>query len=279
MDGLVANLDFLNLLSMFDGIGFSLLIGGRTRCSPTWRSSGMIETSDCKLYIPRAGQGFYDIGDGEQALTPGSLYLIPGQRRHRYRCPRLFDVDWLHARILDRSLARLMAGQNAIRRWPLSAWRSWRPVHTRFAEFFVPQRPAALGLRIQALLACLFADLVAEAPTVEPASIPPWLEGALGYLETHHQRDPSLAEVARRVGITPIHLQRSFTTAVGVTPRLWMERRRMEAARRLLVDRAMSVSAVARDCGYADAFHFSRVFRRFHGLSPRQWRTQSGPGP
>jgi len=265
-------------MAMSAGPWFSLLTGGRTRCTPSWMSSGIIETADCKLYIPRMGKGIYDAGAGAEALAAGHLYLIPGQRRHRYHCPDVFDVDWIHVRLLDRHLSQLMAKQTGIRRWPVSEWRSWKPVYAGFADYF--QAPSsAHELRIHAFLACLFAELVAEAPAVTLVTIPLWMDGVLAFLQQHFRRDPPLQEIARRAGITPVHLQRAFTTAVGTTPRLWMERRRMEEARRLLGERELTIAAVAQQCGYDDAFHFSRVFRRFHGRSPRQWLTQAQSTP
>jgi AraC-like DNA-binding protein len=53
----------------------------------------------------------------------------------------------------------------------------------------------------------------------------------------------------------------------------------MEEARRLLGERKLTIAAVALQCGYEDAFHFSRVFRRFHGRSPRLWLTQAMSSP
>jgi len=237
-----------------------------------------METADCKLYIPRVGKGVYDAGAGAETLSPGFVYLIPGQRRHCYHCPLVFEVDWIHVRLLDRQFSQLIAEQTGIRRWPISAWHSWKPVYTRFAEFF-QQPSSAPALRIHGFLACLFAELVAEMPMAASITIPPWLDGVLAFMQQHFRRDPSLPEIARRADITAVHLQRTFTTVVGTTPRLWMERRRMEEARRLLGDRVLTIAAVAQQCGYDDAFHFSRVFRRFHGRSPRQWLTQAQPTP
>ena len=224
------------------------------------------------------GKGVYDAGAGDEVLIPGYLYLIPGQRRHRFHCPKRFDVDWIHVRLLDRHLSHLIAKQTVIRRWPISVWRSWKPVYSDFTDYFQAPSPAH-ELRIHGFLACLFAELVAEVPSAKPVDFPLWLDGVLAFVQQHFRRDPPLQEIARRAGITPVHLQRVFTTTVGATPRHWMERQRMEEARRLLGERMLTIAAVAQQCGYDDAFHFSPVFRRFHGRSPRQWLAQVQPGP
>ena len=49
-------------------------------------------------------------------------------------------------------------------------------------------------------------------------------------------------------------------------------RRRLERAEELLVGTALPVQAVAEECGFADAFWFSRLFHRERGVSPRAWR-------
>lgn len=48
--------------------------------------------------------------------------------------------------------------------------------------------------------------------------------------------------------------------------------KRMSRAREVLDMTALPVSLVARGVGYDDPFYFSRVFRRVHGLTPRDYR-------
>jgi len=78
----------------------------------------------------------------------------------------------------------------------------------------------------------------------------------------------SLAQALR---ISTGHLSRVFRQTTGDTFERYVMRRRVEVARRLLLDPAHNVSSVARQCGFKDASYFARVFRRIVGSSPAEY--------
>lgn len=81
-----------------------------------------------------------------------------------------------------------------------------------------------------------------------------------------------IPSLARRCHLGETGFRAAFTRVAGVPPRAWLERRRMEYAAGLLRDTPLQVGEVATAVGYSDAFHFSRVFLRVMGASPRVWR-------
>jgi AraC-like DNA-binding protein len=88
-----------------------------------------------------------------------------------------------------------------------------------------------------------------------------------------HLGDPlSLRDVARELGVTPGHLTTVVRRRTGRTVQEWIIERRMAEARSLLSDTELPVGEVARRIGMADPGYFSRLFRRTHGTSPREWR-------
>ncbi len=79
------------------------------------------------------------------------------------------------------------------------------------------------------------------------------------------------SSLARTLGISASHLSRVFRHATGDTFERYVVRRRVELARRLLLDPAHNVSTVALQCGFKDASYFARVFRRTVGCSPAEY--------
>ena len=85
----------------------------------------------------------------------------------------------------------------------------------------------------------------------------------------------SLRDVAHELGMTPGHLTTVVRRRTGRTVQEWIIERRMAEARSLLSDTELPVGEIARRVGMSDPGYFSRLFRRTHGTSPRQWRGRS----
>lgn len=78
--------------------------------------------------------------------------------------------------------------------------------------------------------------------------------------------------LARTVHLSRFHFLRRFTAATGVTPMRFLTSLRMDRARRLLHDPALTVAAVAQSCGYSTAAAFTAAFQRHHLTTPGEFR-------
>jgi len=80
----------------------------------------------------------------------------------------------------------------------------------------------------------------------------------------------SIADVAAELGAHPSHLTRSFTRAYGMPPHRYLISRRVDHARRLLVDGWKPADAAA-SAGFHDQAHLTRHFRRILGTTPARF--------
>jgi AraC-like DNA-binding protein/ligand-binding sensor protein len=78
--------------------------------------------------------------------------------------------------------------------------------------------------------------------------------------------------LAAGAGVSVSHLSRLFHRETGQTLECYIVARRLELAKRLLLDPDRSVAQVAECCGFADPNYFSRVFRKLVSCSPREYR-------
>jgi AraC-like DNA-binding protein len=85
----------------------------------------------------------------------------------------------------------------------------------------------------------------------------------------------SLQEIARACHMDPAYLCRLFRRFGNTTPYHYLQRRRMNRAAALLQDTNLMIKQVADQLGFADAFHFSRSFKRVHGMSPSRFAALS----
>ena len=124
------------------------------------------------------------------------------------------------------------------------------------------------------LLALLLEEL---APgTGAPASrLPIAVQRAVEFMSLHYRRAGlSLEDVAHAAGLSEDHFGRAFRAATGETPMRHLKRIRVDQSRYLLEHTSLRVEEVAAEVGFADALHFSRVFKRETGTSPSAWRAR-----
>ena len=95
--------------------------------------------------------------------------------------------------------------------------------------------------------------------------------------ERGSDREVNVPALARRVGLGETAFRAAFRRRTGMTPRAWLERRRVLQAVPLLRDGGSPVSDAAAAVGYPDPFHFARVFRRVLGYPPSACRRQQDP--
>ncbi|MGA2763470.1 MAG: helix-turn-helix domain-containing protein [Spirochaetia bacterium] len=85
--------------------------------------------------------------------------------------------------------------------------------------------------------------------------------------------DPALClgDVAARAGVTKNHLSWEFARETGETLTEYISRVRIEEAKRLFSSTSLKVYEVAEKVGFGNVEHFSRVFKKLAGASPRAW--------
>lgn len=91
----------------------------------------------------------------------------------------------------------------------------------------------------------------------------------------------TLAEAARLLHAHPAHLVRAFSAAYAIAPHQYLTSRRIDRARRLLLDGVPPGEAAAA-VGFHDQSHLTRHFKRIAGTTPGRYarsRQARSPGP
>ncbi|MGJ8653580.1 MAG: AraC family transcriptional regulator [Opitutaceae bacterium] len=98
---------------------------------------------------------------------------------------------------------------------------------------------------------------------------------SMDILQRDYRSLHSLTDLAERSGYSGEYLCRIFKKYHGESPYQVLLHRKMSAAWLLLRDGQLQVGAVARELGYEDQLHFSRVFRKIMGCSPSTVQTRA----
>lgn len=101
---------------------------------------------------------------------------------------------------------------------------------------------------------------------------------AITHMTEHVEEPLKIGMLAELAGLSPSHFTLLFRQQTGCTPRAYLHLLRMHRAVQWLTTTALSVKEIAARLGYGDPFHFSRQFKAFSGLAPRDYRANAGSG-
>lgn len=94
----------------------------------------------------------------------------------------------------------------------------------------------------------------------------------LNFIEENPLGDLSNDALAGRVGLATNSFTRLFTHEVNIAPQRYVKKRRINKASVMLHHTQKSIDKIASECGFADRYHFSRVFRQINNISPAKYR-------
>jgi AraC family transcriptional activator of pobA len=184
--------------------------------------------------------------------------------------PRRGDPRWLSF-LRPVCLQRVLAVPIAERsKWSADVADLRRELDRRLPGYSEAAK-ALLSLRMLSAARLAFPKLTGDTGRAEPV-----LDEVFEFIETRYADPISLDDVAKALARSPSNVARTVRRASGQTVMYWLRERRMVEARRLLVDTALSVDAIASRVGYRDANYFRRQFRKHHGMPPGIWRATAG---
>ena len=127
-------------------------------------------------------------------------------------------------------------------------------------------------LAIEALTLELIVELSRNSLLRTERKLPVWLTRAKEMLHEHSSESITLSEVAQQVDIHPVHLAREFRRFYGCTLGEYLRGLRIHHACRELSLSNMPLVEIALAAGFAHQAHFSRVFKRYTGMTPTEFR-------
>ncbi len=245
-----------------------------------------------------SGRATHVLESGEYPIQSGSVLVIPPRVCHAYEdLDHLFIINlyyitewladdlktlWQEPGLVHLFLAQALFQHGAFTAVPrfhlapeelsmcLQELREIREERER-------PNPSALLIKAALLktLVRMSAAYMREAPTLAHASFRPEVWLALDEVETCIASSTpfNVAAMARRSGISPEHLVRLFKAATGHSLMGYYQRRRVQYGTRMLLRPDVSITDIAHHLGYCDSSHFSRIFARYHGLTPSAYRS------
>ena len=230
------------------------------------------------LIVCANGWGWYDLGEGRQRLEAGQALLIPANTAHVYGASQEdpWSIHWAHfvglegdyfsclppapSQKLDIAIDSLEIIQ-----------QQFQLCYDALRDGFVLQRLIYSAKVLHNLLAELFFNNRSFSPTMRTSRFRS-LEPTLIFLYENLHQSVSLAEMASHAKLSESHFSRLFKEQTGHSPIDYFIYLKMQHACSMLTLTQLSVKEISEAMGYNDAYYFSRLFKKFIGIPPSEYR-------
>ena len=99
----------------------------------------------------------------------------------------------------------------------------------------------------------------------------------ISYIMEHYNEKISLEELASPFHFTYNYFQHQFKKQTGYSPKQFLIKRRLDVAKKLLIETSLNCTEISYKCGFTNSAQFSSIFKREIGTSPLEYRKNFAP--
>lgn len=205
--------------------------------------------------------------DSRQDIQPGDALMVTPGTVHRYG--GVNDAKFIEDSVnFCGPVADMLFNSGIISNgvYSLGRVRKLKLIIDFFSDPSVDSQICA-NIELQKLLVELYLNKKNKA-----ASGHPLLEDLLLEIRSYPRKWWSVEEMAEICNLSVDQMRRIFFQRTGVTPKLYVDRIKLNSAAELLLAGETGISEIASLYGYKDQYHFSRRFKEIMGMAPRDYR-------
>ncbi len=249
----------------------ALVCGGVERMNDDY----VVERADFPYYAIEwvsEGRGLLQMGNKEHELGRGSLFAYGPGISHRIQNLAPDNMRKFYLDLAGREVVKSLRELGLLNGHPVTIARTyefielWNLIDREARD--VGEHSVAVCDSLIRLLLQKIRQRMTSSDIDESTEAFQTFELARNLVETRFLEFRTVEEVATELGISPIYLSRLFKRFAGSGAYRFLLRLRMNYAAELLLERGLKVRAVAEHLRYADAFQFSRAFKRVYGVPP-----------
>lgn len=96
------------------------------------------------------------------------------------------------------------------------------------------------------------------------------------YLNENYEHKISLEQIAHNMYLSPVYISKIFKEETGESPINYLIKIRLEKAKEILLgEEGGSIKSIANMVGYDDVYHFSKLFKKYYGISPLYYKKRA----
>lgn len=255
-----------------------ILNAGFCRCKPNWGCNDLRPEYN-KIYYICGGEGWIKIEEDVFYPKPGQFVFIPAGTLHSFSAvnDNTFTKYWCHF-TSNVALAPLFTyflipycidlECNPETELPFkklgTCWRKKPPY------YILKSKAAVLDIVSAFFERCLSGS---SADTL-PLSLHKLLD-LINYIDDHLSETIKVEDLAERMHYHPNYFIKNFKAHLGLSPMQYINKRRLETAKQLILNSGMPFGEIASKTGFSDIYHFSKSFKKYTGVTPKDFRNSN----
>lgn len=241
-------------------------------CSPYWR-----------IYLNDGPGAWIQHPAGRCDLVPGRIYVLPAWGDFDGRCSTAVRHNFLHVDPGEplRDIARGGDPLGACFRRPMALPADGGLAQQMRGLFADGARSRLWTLRAQAVAMRVVMRCLEQCPAdglaayERQAADDGFIARVHLFMDDHLHKPLSVRFIARHFRMSESHFCRRFRRDSGTSPLVCLQQRRIASAQERLITSDDPIEVIAEKCGFANRYHFSRVFARISGAAPGRFRLRS----
>lgn len=244
------------------GFDLEAVVFGREKCEKD-HSFGPAVRTHWLIHFVVSGKGIFKIDDKVYTINPGEMFVIPPYKEIFYKADSNdpWSYTWIGFYVkgeLPKKLADVIRCPKAI-----NIFTSMQE-----CEKFTDGRAAFLNGKTWELFALLSE---VDNNKYKQYNQYTYIDKAIEYIHSEYMNNISVEEIANRLNLDRTYFSVIFKKEVGLSPKQYILSYRMKLAVYLLENKNLSVTVAANSVGYSDVYVFSKMFKRYFGVSPSKY--------
>ena len=224
-----------------------------------------------RLYLPVKGAFRLNYMQESVVVEPGSFHVVPAQTPFTYETITPSSHFWLH--VLSRQLRTLPAFQSH-QKLPEKAFPDLQTTFRRLFRGIRAARTVSDDIRVRNMIFELITPFLESALQGLPQDAPEkgCFANIMEYIDQNLGSEISVANLCAMTQLSRADFSSLFHRSCGLPPKQYISLRRISRAKYLLWRTKLSVKEIAEQCGYENKYFFYRIFKKYTGVTPRQYR-------
>jgi len=235
------------------------------------------------LNLTVEGSGLYNCIRQQLVTRPGGLVLYSPDAIYDYRRAdnaQIWGHQWLCFPHEERWMRWL--------RWPEvgpgiyhinTDGVDYKKLRSLFSEVnaIYPNKEAFDTELLENILEQILIRCTRLQPGIHTNNIDERVKYAMQYIAKNYNQNFMLQDISTQVALSSPRLALLFKQQVGVSIMRWRDEKRLSKACELLIGTSQSIAKISEFLGYSDPLYFSRIFRKYMNISPREYRSSRLP--